>query len=219
MADRAAGEARSAEPADAAVRYGELIAASLAQHQAVMVRALSDLRAESTLLGRAAALIVDALRSEHTILLVGNGGSAAEAQHFAAELVGRFRRERRPYAALALTTDTSILTAVANDYSYEEVFSRQVLAIGRPGDVLLAFSTSGRSPNLIRAATAAHERGMRVVAVTGQQESPLSEAADLTIRAPAAETPIVQELHTVVTHLLCDLAEVELIRLDAGEGR
>lgn len=190
--------------------YAHAMAEALAHHRPLLLDALTALQDEAPLLGRITHMVIEALRGGHTILLAGNGGSAAEAQHFSAELVGRFRRERRPYAAVALTTDSSILTAVGNDYSYADVFSRQVLALGRPGDVLIAFTTSGRSENLIRAADAAHAKKMTVVAVTGQRESPLSALADLTLRAPAAETPVVQEIHMLVTHLLCDLIEETL---------
>ena len=123
-----------------------------------------------------------------------------------------------PYAVLALTTDTSILTAVANDYGYAEVFARQVRAFGRPGDVLLAFSTSGESENLLRAAVACHERGGAVVAVTGERSSRLSRLADVTVRVPVTDTATTQELHMAVTHVLCDILEAELAEEGAPRG-
>jgi D-sedoheptulose 7-phosphate isomerase len=144
------------------------------------------------------------------VLVAGNGGSAAEAQHFAAELVGRFKRERAPYAVLSLTTDTALLTAVANDYGYTDVFARQVRALGQPGDLLVAFSTSGESENLVRAATAARRHGMAVAAVTGGRPSRLERLADVTVRVPVVDTAVAQELHMAVTHILCDIVESEL---------
>lgn len=181
-----------------------------------MPAALAEMERNAEVLGAAAALMIETLRGGGKVLLAGNGGSAAEAQHFAAELVGRFQRERPAYAALALTTDTSILTAVANDYSYEDIFARQVAGLGRRGDLLIAFSTSGESENLVRAAETARERQIAVVAVTGNRPSRLEGAADLTVRTPAEETPVVQELHTMITHLLCDIAETDLCRDEAG---
>jgi D-sedoheptulose 7-phosphate isomerase len=173
-------------------------------------QALSLLRARADDIGATATLIIATLRSGGRILAAGNGGSAAEAQHFVTELVGRFQRERDAYAAIALTADTAILTAVANDYGFEEVFARQVAAYGHPGDVFVAFSTSGESENLVRAAAMARERGLTSVAVTGRQPSRLATLADLTIQVPVVETPLVQELHAVTVHVLCDLIESSL---------
>jgi len=161
-----------------------------------------------------AALLTGALRSGRKALVAGNGGSAAEAQHFAGELVGRFRRERAAYAAIALTTDTAILTAVANDYGYEAVFARQVEALGQPGDLLLLFSTSGESENLIRAALAGRQRGLRVVAITGAGPNRLARLADCAVLIPSTDTPLIQEIQMIATHLLCELAEAAL----ADEG-
>jgi len=175
-----------------------------------LANALDALCAQAGELGEAATLIIEALRAGGRVLIAGNGGSAAEAQHFAAELVGRFQRERDAYAAIALTADTAILTAVANDYGYEEVFARQVVAYGQRGDVLVAFSTSGESENLVRAARTAIQRGLAVVAITGRRPNRLAKVADLAIRVPVVETPLAQELHTVVLHVLCDLVESSL---------
>jgi D-sedoheptulose 7-phosphate isomerase len=188
--------------------------ASLIERKAVMATALDRLCAAAGDLSRAASLIVDALRAGGRVLIAGNGGSAAEAQHFATELVGRFKREREAYAAIALTADTAILTAIGNDYGYEEVFARQVAAYGRPGDVLVAFSTSGESENLIRAARVAAEREIAVVAVTGERASRLAAMADLAIQVPAMETPLAQELHTVVLHVVCDAVESSLTSVE-----
>jgi len=172
--------------------------------------ALTQLTTRAMSLSEVAALLVETLRTGHKVLVAGNGGSAAEAQHFAAELVGRFKRDRAPYAVLSLTTDTSILTAVANDYGYQDVFARQVLAFGQPGDLFIAFSTSGESENMVRAATAAQKCLMTVIAVTGERPNRLGRLADVTVRVPVADTALVQELHMIVTHILCDIAETEL---------
>lgn len=141
------------------------------------------------------------------ILACGNGGSAADAQHFAAELLNRFEMERPPLAAIALTTDTSTLTSIANDYDFVQVFSKQVRALGQPGDVLLAISTSGNSPNVIDAIAAAHERDMRVVALTGRHGGAITERlgdADINICVPAERTARIQEVHLLTLHCLCD---------------
>jgi len=197
--------------------YREAIVESLAWRRATLDLALVQLAASADDLAEVATRLVAALRGGSKVLVAGNGGSAAEAQHFAAELVGRFKRERAPYAVLALTADTAILTAVGNDYGYPDVFARQVLAFGQPGDLLLAFSTSGESENLLRAATAARQRGMGVIATTGERRSSLERAADLTLRMPVADTAVVQELHKIVTHVLCDLVERDLMAW-AAEG-
>ena len=152
-------------------------------------------------------LMTECLLSDHKILACGNGGSAADAQHFAAELVNRFEMERPPLAAIALTTDSSNLTSIANDYSFEQVFSKQVEALGRPGDVLLAISTSGNSPNVLAAIDAAHEREMRVVALTGRDGGRIGAslgAQDIHLCVPAERTARIQEVHLLVLHCLCD---------------
>jgi D-sedoheptulose 7-phosphate isomerase len=190
--------------------YHAAIADAIAARRAQMDAALAELALDGALLGAAAAHLVETLRAGRKVLVAGNGGSAAEAQHFAAELVGRFKRERAPYAVMALPADTAILTAVANDYGYADVFARQVRAFGRPGDLLLAFSTSGESENLVQAAAAARDCRMLTIAVTGGRASRLQRAADLTLRAPLTDTAAVQEVHMLVTHLLCDVVEAEL---------
>lgn len=159
---------------------------------------------------RAAELVGDTLRAGRTVFSCGNGGSAADAQHFAAELVGRFVRERQAFPAVALTTDTSTLTAVANDYSYEQVFARQVEAHGRPGDLLIALSTSGNSPNVLAAARSARARGMKTIALTGKDGGALGRAADLHVNVPSSSTARVQEVHCTVLHIVCELVESEL---------
>lgn len=152
-------------------------------------------------------LLVSVLASDSKILACGNGGSAGDAQHFAAELIGRFERERPELAALALTTDSSILTAVANDYSFEDVFARQVRGLGHPGDALLAISTSGNSANVIAAIQAAHERQMHVVALTGKgggRIAGLLGDGDVHLCVPHDRTARIQEVHLLIIHCLCD---------------
>jgi D-sedoheptulose 7-phosphate isomerase len=158
-------------------------------------------------IARATELMAGTLLSNGKILACGNGGSAADSQHFAAELLNRFERERPGLAAIALTTDTSTLTSIANDYDYRQVFSKQVLALGQPGDVLLAISTSGGSKNVIAAVQAAHERDMRVVALTGRGGGELGRALDnrdVHVCVPHEVTARIQEVHLLVLHCLCD---------------
>ena len=154
------------------------------------------------------------LTSGGRVLVCGNGGSAADAQHFAAEFVGRFERERPELAAIALTTDTSILTAVANDYGFEAIFSRQVRALGQAGDVLIAISTSGNSPNVLAAITAAHEREMVVIGLSGRgggQMSALLRDTDVHICVPHDRTARIQEVHLLTLHCLCDAVDAQLM--------
>ena len=158
-------------------------------------------------IARAAAAMVETLRRGGKILSCGNGGSAGDAQHFSAELLNRFERERPGLPAIALTTDTSTLTSIANDYAYEQVFSKQVLALGRPEDCLLAISTSGNSPNVVAAIHAAHEKKLKVVALSGRdggRMAPILAADDVEVRVPAERTSRIQEVHLVVIHCLCD---------------
>ncbi len=183
---------------------------ALTDRRVVLEAALRRLADETAPLTDAAVLLVETLRSGHKVLVVGNGGSAAEAQHFAAELVGRFKRDRMPYAVISLATDTAILTAVANDYGYQEIFARQLRALGQPGDLLVAFSTSGESENVLRAAEAGRQCLIKVVAVTGERSSRLEALSDVTVRVPCTDTAAAQELHMVVTHILCDIAETYL---------
>jgi D-sedoheptulose 7-phosphate isomerase len=156
------------------------------------------------LLERAVTAAYDCLRTGHKILACGNGGSAADAQHLVAELVGRFRDERQAMPAIALTADSAILTAVANDYGYERVFARQVEALAREGDLLFAISTSGNSANVVQAAQTARGSGCRVVALTGARGGNLAAHADLLIRAPSLVTARIQEVHTLCIHAIAD---------------
>ncbi|KQW89917.1 phosphoheptose isomerase [Massilia sp. Root418] len=171
-------------------------------------------------IGQAIELMFSALSNGNKILACGNGGSAADAQHFAAELVGRFERERFPLPAISLATDTSILTAVANDYSYREIFSKQVQAFGQAGDILLAISTSGNSANVMAAIEAALEREMRVIALTGKGGGAIGKMltdADVHICVPADRTARIQEVHLVTIHALCDGIDVALFGGDVNE--
>lgn len=162
----------------------------------------------------AVSAMVNSLMNGGKILACGNGGSAGDAQHFAAELVGRFERERPGLAAISLATDTSILTAVANDYDYNQVFQKQVEALGNPGDVLLAISTSGNSGNVVAAIEAAHKREMRVVALTGKDGGKIAKLMaenDIELRVPADRTARIQEVHLLTIHCLCDGIDCSLL--------
>lgn len=159
---------------------------------------------------RAAAHVVEALRRGGKLLLCGNGGSAADAQHWAGEFVSRFHYDRPGLAAIALTTDTSILTAVGNDYGYERLFSRQVEALGRSGDVLFAISTSGNSPNVLAALRVAREAGMTCVGFTGASGGAMLDLCDTCIRVPSTVTPSIQEGHEVIGHAICALVEAAM---------
>lgn len=162
----------------------------------------------------AGRVMSDALLDDGKILSCGNGGSAADSQHFSSELLNRFEMERPGLPALSLTTDTSTLTSISNDYAYEEIFSKQIRALGKPQDVLLAISTSGNSDNVIRAVAAAHERGMRVVALTGRDGGRMAASYapdDVEIRVPATRTARIQEVHLVIIHCLCDLIDTTLL--------
>jgi D-sedoheptulose 7-phosphate isomerase len=168
----------------------------------------------------AVELMFTALSNGNKILACGNGGSAADCQHFAAELVGRFERERLPLPALALTTDTSILTAVGNDYSYQDIFTKQVQAFGQAGDVLFALSTSGNSANVLAAVDAALERDMRIVAMTGKGGGKIGKRltdADVHICVPHDRTARIQEVHLLTIHCLCDGIDVALFGGDAND--
>ena len=162
----------------------------------------------------AAGLITRALLADGKVLSCGNGGSAADAQHFSAEMLNRFEMERPGLPALALTTDSSTLTSISNDYSYEDIFAKQVRALGRSPDVLLAISTSGNSANVCRAIEAAHERGMSVVALTGGEGGAMAglmQGQDVELRVPSTRTCRIQEVHVLLLHCLCDLIDAELL--------
>lgn len=158
----------------------------------------------------AADLMVDLLSKGNKILLMGNGGSAADAQHFAAELVGRFLAERRPLPAIALTTDSSILTAVGNDYGFDLIFSRQVEALANPGDLVVGISTSGNSPNVLQALNAATESGATTLGLVGRDGGKIATACDHCLCIPSKYTPAIQEAHIAIIHILCDLIEKKM---------
>jgi len=154
-----------------------------------------------------AQMLIDTLQAGQKILIMGNGGSAADAQHFAAEMVGRFLLERRALAAIALTTDTSILTAVGNDYGFDDIFKRQVEALAKPDDVLIGISTSGNSKNIKRAFAAGKNLGVKTIGLLGRDGGEIASLADLDLTVPSLETPRIQEAHLVMIHILCDLVE------------
>lgn len=176
---------------------------SVAVHERLIEQGLEAIAA-------ACHLVAASLREGNKLLVFGNGGSAADAQHLAAELVGRFGLERRPLPALALTTDTSILTAVGNDYGFEDVFARQVRALGRPGDVALGISTSGESANVARALEAAKQMGLRTLALTGACGGRVARSAEVAVRVPSEATPRIQEAHAALCHIICEVVEAEL---------
>ena len=181
-------------------RISAHFSASIASKQATLAASLPQIEA-------AIRLLAAQLDSGHKVLACGNGGSAADAQHFAAELVGRFERERRELPAIALTTDSSQLTAIANDYGYEQVFAKPVRALGNAGDVLLAISTSGNSATVLRAIEAAHDKGMKVIAFTGKDGGAIARLlgpGDVELRAASSVTSRVQEVHLLFLHCLCD---------------
>jgi D-sedoheptulose 7-phosphate isomerase len=158
-----------------------------------------------------AQTIADALEAGNKILLIGNGGSAADAQHIAAEIVGRYKQERPSWAAIALTTDTSALTAIGNDYGFEQIFARQVQGLGQRGDVLLALTTSGRSPNILAALCVAREIGVTTAGFTGVNGECMRTACDHLLVAPSDDTPVVQQIHMMALHAICDEVEHALI--------
>jgi D-sedoheptulose 7-phosphate isomerase len=195
--------------ADKSLDLASRVAAQFAESANLKLAAAQPLAAP---IARAIELMVECLRGGGKILACGNGGSAADAQHFAAELVNRFEVERAPLAALALTTDSSTLTSIANDFGFEQVFEKQVRALGRKGDVLLAISTSGASPNVLAAVRAAGELGLRCVALTGRggKLAAALSPRDIGIRVPHASVARVQEVHLLALHCLCDGIDSQL---------
>lgn len=182
----------------------------VADYLAESVAALRDFADDGEprdLLFRMADAVVAAIRSGHKLLIAGNGGSAGDAQHIAGEFISRLMYDRAPLPAIALTTDSSVITATGNDYGYEAVFERQVLGLGQPGDVFLGISTSGRSPNVLRALDAARERGLVTLGFAGAQGGKMRERCDLLLCAPSPRTAIIQQIHIVAAHLLCALVE------------
>lgn len=167
----------------------------------------------------AAKIIIDTYKAGGKVLLIGNGGSAADAQHIAAELVGRFKLERKGLPAIALTTDTSILTALANDYGYDTVFSRQLEALATDKDVLIAITTSGTSPNILKAVEVAKSKNIKVIGLTGGDGGKLQDVADITIIVPSCNIPRIQEAHITIGHIICNLVERRLFNESSGISR
>lgn len=184
-------------------RAVDLVEEAFDRHAAMLVA----LRGMSDAIVEAADAIACSLAEDRTLLLCGNGGSAADAQHLAAEFVGRFAKEREPWPAIALHTNTSALTAIGNDYGFEDVFARQVGAFGRPGGVLVAISTSGSSPNVLRAIEAAQDRSMVVVGMTGPGGGAMASRCDVLLAVPGQGTPAIQEGHILAGHIICALVE------------
>lgn len=182
----------------------QLLTKSLREHlqtvQSLLENNLADIE-------RAGQLICSTLQKGNKILICGNGGSAADAQHIAAELVGRYEQQRRSWPAIALTTDTSALTALSNDFGYPEVFARQVAGLAVSGDLLIAISTSGQSPNILKAAEKAEEIGCRVIGLTGETREPLAALCDVCVAVPSRRTSRVQEAHITIGHLWCEMVD------------
>lgn len=181
---------------------------SLEASRQMVERCLADEALQLALMG-AVSCCVNSLKSGGKLMFAGNGGSAAEAQHFSAEMVGRFLKERKPLPSIALSTDTSALTAIGNDYGYDQVFSRQVEALGHRGDVLIVLSTSGRSNNILAAMRAAKAREIATIAFTGLEPREMGSLADVVLNVPATHTPQIQEGHLILGHLLCGLVETQ----------
>jgi D-sedoheptulose 7-phosphate isomerase len=182
---------------------------------AALQQAATDTTFLATLV-RVAEAIERCIASGGKVLLCGNGGSAADAQHLAAEFLSRFSSDRRPLPAIALTTDTSVLTAIGNDYGFEHLFERQVRGLGGPNDVLVAISTSGTSPNVLAALRAARSIGVATIGLTGTRPSPMKDLCDFCLVAPSDETPIIQQIHIMAGHIICGLVEQAIIAAKAA---
>ena len=188
------------------LHFGSIIAHALRDGASVRAALAADCES----IAACASVVTESLRAGGKVLLFGNGGSAADAQHISAELVGRFTVDRKPLAAVALTVDTSAITAIANDYGFEHVFDRQLRALGRPGDVAFAITTSGKSESILRAVRSAKEIGMKVVGLTGAAGADFAKMCDAAVIVPTRETARIQELHITVGHLICMITEAEL---------
>jgi D-sedoheptulose 7-phosphate isomerase len=183
--------------------------AYLAQSRDVVQKAMDDPDFAKVTL-KIVDRVSDALAQGRKLLLAGNGGSAADAQHIAGEFLSRLNYDRPPTAAIALTTDTSVLTAIGNDYGYDKVFERQILGLGAPGDVFIGISTSGRSPNILRAIAAAKEKRLVVIGFTGSAGGEMASRCDICLRAPSDSTPLIQQIHITAAHIICGLVEARL---------
>jgi D-sedoheptulose 7-phosphate isomerase len=191
------------------------ITAQIQETQRIMTAMLAD-AALMQRVEEAAAACIGCMSAGHKILLAGNGGSAADAQHIAGEFVSRFAFDRPGLPAIALTTDTSILTAIGNDYGYEKLFARQVQAHGQAGDIFIGYSTSGQSPNILRAFEEARTRGLITIGLTGNRGGPMRDLCDILLEVPSADTPKIQEGHLVLGHILCGLVEDALFERAAA---
>lgn len=194
----------------------QFVTRQLQDHQALFQRIEQELAAPIT---RLAERLIDTLKIGNKLLIMGNGGSAADAQHFAGEIVSRFRMERPGLPAIALSTDTSIITAIGNDYGFERIFSRQVEALAAPGDAVIGISTSGNSPNVLKALEVARAAGCSTIGLLGKDGGSIKALCDIALIIPSNDTPRVQEGHITVIHILCDLIEQGLFGAFAGEGR
>jgi len=192
------------------------ISAQLKEHRAVLDRIEAELAGQ---IARIAVRLVETMKIGNKLLIMGNGGSAADAQHFAAEIVGRFKMERPGLPAIALSTDTSIITAIGNDYGFERIFSRQVEALAAPGDALIGISTSGNSANILQALLTGRQAGCSAIGLLGKDGGTIKEICDLPLIIPSDDTPRIQEGHITVIHILCDLIEQSLFGKFAGENR
>jgi D-sedoheptulose 7-phosphate isomerase len=187
------------------------IQSQLQGHQAMIAQLERDM---VPLIAEMGILLTAALNHGNKLLVMGNGGSAADSQHFAAEIVGRFKLERRALPAIALSTDTSILTAIGNDYGFDAVFSRQVEALAAPGDIVVGISTSGNSPNVLKALNMAKARGCRTIGLLGKDGGSIKAACDLALVVPTEDTPRIQEGHITIIHIVCDLVEKAMFGKD-----
>jgi D-sedoheptulose 7-phosphate isomerase len=193
----------------------DAVALHFSRSRQVLEAAGTDRRLLATV-AEIAAAIARTFRCGGKLLIAGNGGSAADAQHIAAEFVCRFKLERKPLAAIALTTDTSVLTAVGNDYGFEQVFARQIAGLGRRGDCFLALSTSGRSPNILAALETARDHGLTTIGLTGEKGEAMRSGCDLLLSAPSPQTDLIQQIHIVVAHAVCGLVEHELFGTESA---
>ncbi|CAJ99974.1 gmhA [Helicobacter acinonychis str. Sheeba] len=173
-------------------------------HKEALEKSLESL--EESLI-QSVQLLIETLENEGKILICGNGGSASDAQHFAAELTGRYKLERKGLSAISLSTDTSVLTAIANDYGYEEVFARQVEALGNPQDILIGISTSGNSKNVLKAYEKAKDLGIKTISLVGRDGGKMKPLSDIALIVPSGDTPRIQEIHILIIHILCDCIE------------
>jgi D-sedoheptulose 7-phosphate isomerase len=194
---------KSTEPRDGSCIVQRVLDEAIAVHQRVRHGSVAPV-------ARAAAAIASAFRAGCKVLAFGNGGSAADAQHFVSELVGRFQRDRMAFAAIALSTDSSVLTSVANDYGFERVFARQIEALGKEGDIAVAISTSGESPNVVAAIGAAKRCGLQTIALTGRSGGSVGGTVDIHINVPDASAARIQEVHTTLIHAICEIVETSM---------